>query len=111
MALRPARPLAYTTVMTIMHRLYLKGFLRRSLQSRTHYYEPSVAFADVRDAAVADIIDQFFHGVEIAKGCIFETGEQRPDTFVVLWLGCCTRRTVGSAMKRAIQAKESITAR
>jgi len=48
--------------MTIMHRLYLKGFLRRSLQSRTHYYEPSVAFADVRDAAVADIIDQFFQG-------------------------------------------------
>ena len=61
-ALRPARRLAYTTVMTIMHRLYLKGFLRRSLHSRTHYYEPAVGFADVRDAAVADIIDHFFQG-------------------------------------------------
>ena len=61
-ALRPTRPLAYTTVMTVMHRLYLKGFLRRTLESRTHYYEPAVGFADVRDAAVSDIIDHFFQG-------------------------------------------------
>ena len=62
MALRPARSLAYTTVMTLLHRLYLKGFVRRSLQTRTHYYEPAVGFADVRDAAVSDIIDHFFQG-------------------------------------------------
>jgi len=60
--LRPTRPLAYTTVMTVMHRLYLKGFLRRTLESRTHYYEPAVGFADVRDAAVSEIIDHFFQG-------------------------------------------------
>jgi predicted transcriptional regulator len=57
-----ARPLAYTTVMTIMHRLYLKGFLHRTLKSRTHYYEPAVDFADVRDAAVGGMIDHFFQG-------------------------------------------------
>jgi predicted transcriptional regulator len=61
-ALRPTRILAYTTVMTILHRLHLKGFLRRHLQSRMHYYEPAVGFADVRDAAVADILDHFFQG-------------------------------------------------
>jgi predicted transcriptional regulator len=61
-AIQPLRPLAYTTVMTIMHRLFLKGFLHRTLQSRTHYYEPSVDFADVRDAAVHGIIDHFFQG-------------------------------------------------
>jgi predicted transcriptional regulator len=61
-AIHPLRPLAYTTVMTIMHRLYLKGFLHRALKSRTHHYEPTVGFADVRDAAVNGMIDHFFQG-------------------------------------------------
>ena len=61
-AIHPVRRLAYTTVMTIMHRLYLKGFLQRALQSRTHYYEPTVEFDDVRDAAVNGMIDHFFQG-------------------------------------------------
>ena len=61
-AIHPFRPLAYTTVMTIMHRLYLKGFLHRALRSRTHYYEPTVGFADVRDAAVNGMINHFFQG-------------------------------------------------
>jgi predicted transcriptional regulator len=61
-AIHPWRPLAYTTVMTIMGRLHGKGFLRRSLQSRTHYYAPTVDFTDVRDAAVARIVSQFFDG-------------------------------------------------
>jgi predicted transcriptional regulator len=61
-AILPRRKLAYTTVMTIMHRLFLKGFLHRALKSRTHYYEPTVGFADVRDAAVNGMIDHFFQG-------------------------------------------------
>ena len=61
-AIRSRRRLAYTTVMTIMHRLYLKGFLQRSLRARTHFYEPAVNFNDVRDAAVAGIVSQFFDG-------------------------------------------------
>ena len=61
-AIQPSRPLAYTTVMTIMHRLYLKGFLHRALKSRSHFYEPTVGFADVRDAAVNGMIDHFFQG-------------------------------------------------
>jgi len=61
-AIHPLRKLAYTTVMTIMHRLFLKGFLNRALKSRTHYYEPTVGFADVRDAAVNGMIDHFFQG-------------------------------------------------
>ena len=61
-AIQPDRSLAYTTVMTVMHRLYLKGFLKRELQSKAHYYEPTVDFADVRDAAVSGIIRLFFRG-------------------------------------------------
>lgn len=61
-AIQPERPLAYTTVMTVMHRLYLKGFLDRTLRSKAHYYEPRVDFAEVRDAAVSGIIRHFFQG-------------------------------------------------
>ena len=62
MAIRPERHLAYTTVMTVMHRLYLKGFLDRKLQNKAHYYEPKVDFSDVRDAAVSGVIRHFFRG-------------------------------------------------
>jgi predicted transcriptional regulator len=66
-AIRPARPLAYTTVLTIMDRLYHKGFLRRTLQSRTHLYEPAVEYAEVRDKAVETLISSFFGSKEKLK--------------------------------------------
>jgi predicted transcriptional regulator len=61
-AIHDDRPLAYTTVMTVMHRLYLKGFLARTLRSKAHYYQPRVDFADVRDAVVSGVIRHFFRG-------------------------------------------------
>ena len=60
--IRPARDLAYTTVLTIMDRLYQKGFLTRRLESRTHYYEPAIAYSDVRSEAVRNLIESFFEG-------------------------------------------------
>jgi len=63
-AIRPARKLAYTTVMTIMDRLYHKGFLSRTLQSRAHYYEPAVDYTEVRDEAVEMLIKNFFGSKE-----------------------------------------------
>ena len=59
---RPSRQLAYTTVMTIMDRLYHKGFLTRKLEGRTHLYEPAVAYTAVRDQAVSTLIESFFGG-------------------------------------------------
>ena len=55
-----ASGVAYTTVMTIMDRLYHKGFLTRRLQSRAHYYEPAIEYAAVRDEAVEALIRNFF---------------------------------------------------
>ena len=62
LAIHPDRVLAYTTVMTILHRLHLKGFLTRTLRAKAHYYEPRVEFSDVRDAAVSGVIRHFFRG-------------------------------------------------
>jgi predicted transcriptional regulator len=39
--LRPGRPLAYTTVMTVMENLYRKGWLRRQKDGRAWRYEPT----------------------------------------------------------------------
>jgi predicted transcriptional regulator len=63
-AIRPARKLAYTSVMTIMDRLYHKGFLSRTLQSRAHYYQPAVDYSEVRDEAVEMLIKSFFGSKE-----------------------------------------------
>ena len=59
-SIRPARKLAYTTVMTIMDRLYHKGFLTRTLQGRTHFYQPAIDYAAVRDEAVDLLIRSYF---------------------------------------------------
>ncbi len=66
-AIRPVRQLAYTTVMTIMDRLYHKGFLNRTLRSRTHYYEPAIDYSAVRDDAVETLIKSFFGSKEKLK--------------------------------------------
>ena len=77
-AIRPERHLAYTTVMTVLHRLYLKGFLDRKLQNKAHYYEPKVDFSDVRDAAVSGIIRHFFRGSRVEFLHFLESGVAAP---------------------------------
>jgi predicted transcriptional regulator len=73
-AIRPSRNLAYTTVMTIMDRLYHKGILNRTLHSRTHYYEPAVEYSAVRDEALETLIKSFFGSKEHLKD--FLSGHQ-----------------------------------
>ena len=63
-SIRPDRNLAYTTVMTIMDRLYHKGFLSRTLRARTHYYQSAIDYTDVRDEAVDLLIRTFFGSKE-----------------------------------------------
>ena len=73
-AIRPDRKLAYTSVMTIMDRLFHKGFLTRALRSRTHYYEPVVGYTEVRDEAVELLVKSFFGSKEKLKEFLEETG-------------------------------------
>jgi len=57
-----SRPLAYTTVMTIMGRLARKGVVERRKQGRFHVYRPLVSDSEVREHAVGRLIDDFFRG-------------------------------------------------
>lgn len=50
--LRPQRPLAYTTVMTVMDNLYRKGWLRRDREGLAYRYVAVMS----RDAYAADVM-------------------------------------------------------
>src|SRR5579864_597934 len=56
------RPLAYTTVMTIMDRLARKGAVAREKRGRAHVYRPAVTDAEVRDRALDRLVGNFFLG-------------------------------------------------
>ncbi|MDQ2995869.1 MAG: BlaI/MecI/CopY family transcriptional regulator [Chloroflexota bacterium] len=45
--LHPTRPLAYTTVMTVMSRLARKGVLAARKQGKTYYYQATVSPAEL----------------------------------------------------------------
>jgi BlaI family penicillinase repressor len=66
-AIRPSRNFAYTTVMTMMDRMFHKGLLTRTLRSRTHYYEPVIHYSDARDEALQRLINSYFGSKEKLK--------------------------------------------
>lgn len=57
-----ARPVAYTTVMTVMKKLARKGFLHCDSSSFRYLYTPARPPAQVREELVQDLLDQVFHG-------------------------------------------------
>ena len=74
---RRARPLAYTTVMTVMSRLGEKGVLTRRREGRGYVYEAAVEDAagiavrnvvrDFGDAAVAHLVDEARANPEVLR--------------------------------------------
>ena len=57
-----ARPLAYTTVETIMDRLTRKGVVERRKVGKAHRYTPVYQKAEARAQAVAALVQHFFDG-------------------------------------------------
>ena len=53
-------PLAYTTVMTTLDRLFKKGLLQRIKQDRAFLYSPAVSPDDVENLRARLLIDRFF---------------------------------------------------
>ena len=60
--LRKTRPIAYTTVMTMMRILEDKGFLKKTLVDRAHVYKPAQRRQQVIGAMVRDFLDRVFDG-------------------------------------------------
>jgi|SRR4051812_43942346 len=63
-ALATQRPLAYTTVMTIMDRLARRGFVKREKTGRSFVYSAVLTQDCVRKLAVQDLVENLFDGCE-----------------------------------------------
>ena len=61
-ALRKTRPIAYTTVMTMMNVLEDKGYLVKKPLGRAHGYTPTRPRQQVVGAIVRDFVDRVFDG-------------------------------------------------
>jgi predicted transcriptional regulator len=60
--LLPDRPLAYTTVMTVMNRLARKGIVERDKRGHAHLYRPAVTEEMIREHALNRFTENFFRG-------------------------------------------------
>ena len=59
---RQRRPVAYTTMMTMMNTLETKGYLKKHLDGRAFRYRPALAEQRVVGAMVRDFVDRVFDG-------------------------------------------------
>jgi predicted transcriptional regulator len=58
------RPLAYTTIMTVLDRLVRKGKVSRRKVGRAFVYKPEASREQLRRAALREFLDAFFDGSE-----------------------------------------------
>lgn len=58
------RPLAYTTIMTVLDRLVRKGKLSRRKAGRAFVYRPEASRDALRRVAVRELVDSLFDGSE-----------------------------------------------
>ncbi len=56
------RPLAYTTIMTVLERLARKGKVARRKSGRAYVYTPTASRDALRGVAVRELLDSFFDG-------------------------------------------------
>jgi predicted transcriptional regulator len=59
-----SRPLAYTTIMTVLDRLVRKGKLTRRKVGRAFVYSPEASRDSMRRAALRELLDGYFDGSE-----------------------------------------------
>ena len=59
-----SRPLAYTTIMTVLDRMVRKGKLTRRKVGRAFVYSPEASRDAMRRAALRELVDGYFDGSE-----------------------------------------------
>ena len=65
-ALNEERPVAYTTVMTMMRILEGKGYLTKATNEKAHVYRPAKPSQQVIGGMVRDFLDRVFDGASDA---------------------------------------------
>jgi predicted transcriptional regulator len=59
-----SRPLAYTTIMTVLERLVRKGRIARRKAGRAFVYSPATSRDELRRTAIRELLEGFFDGSE-----------------------------------------------
>ncbi|CAM2064464.1 BlaI/MecI/CopY family transcriptional regulator [Sulfidibacter corallicola] len=65
-ALPPDRPLAYTSVSTMLRVMAQKGFVTARKQGRGHLYQPAIARPDYESKSVDHLLEEVFEGAPLA---------------------------------------------
>jgi BlaI family transcriptional regulator, penicillinase repressor len=78
------RPLAYTTIMTVLDRLVRKGKLARRKEGRAFVYSPVTSRDSMRRVAIQELLEGFFDGSEDA---LFRFLKQGPPQAVAAVVG------------------------
>ena len=77
---RLARPLAYTTVQTMLNVLQKKNKVKRTLKEKAYFYRPAVSRSQATGHAVGDLIDRMFGGsAENLVMSLVETRQLTPE--------------------------------
>ena len=82
-SLLPLRPLAYTTVLTLLDRLSRKGAVTRVKQGKAYRYAPSLSFELARQEALAELLQSYFDGsrerlIEYLENGAASTSHEQP---------------------------------
>jgi len=76
------RPLAYTTVLTLLDRLSRRGAVSRRKEGRGFRYQPSIERDKLRRLALAQLLDHHFGGSAEALRLFLENGNRSPEDAV-----------------------------
>jgi predicted transcriptional regulator len=79
--LRPVRPLAYTTVMTVLDNLHRKGWLRRELSGRAYRYTATMTRNGYSAQLMRDALDD---AGDPAEALVRFLGHMTPDEATAL---------------------------
>ncbi len=61
-SLEARRPLAYTTILTILDRLAQKGAVQRVKKGKAYVYNAALSLVESRDIALHELIEFYFEG-------------------------------------------------
>lgn len=79
-ALKHKRPLAYTTILTMLRILEKKKFLKHKKAGRAYVYYPAVSEMQARRSLVRDLINRVFRGsTELLLVSILEEEKIKPE--------------------------------
>ena len=93
--LETVKPMAYTTVLTMMRILRDKGFLKSERDGRTDVYEPAVSREQVGKRSLQEVLERFFAGsAEALVSQLLESDDLDPNEVKAI------RREVDKRLRR-----------